>query len=320
MNCGTESHTWAVTPIFNTSEPIYIGYETIVPTELIETAFTTGSPTSAFAVSQPVVLVGVFTNLNTGTPATVSSIAGFGGTYTELVAGGILANSSRRLSLWQGTGLTPQTASITVTLSAGGQNSTRVVVVELDGIDTSDPVVDTNIQTITNPTAPPANPLTVTPNALVRAQNAFLSYSNKNNSADVTPVTGTTPADPTEFYDGNNGSSAGSQWQYLIGWTSGVFGVSWAAGTVAAGLIGVELNAAALPGGGGPDVPAGYEPTGTGWIPAGSTCLCGNRVTQEDITGLGTESWYTIAGRLNEWAVPGTEVPDPLPPLPEADE
>lgn len=193
-------------------------------------SFTSSSVTTMSGV----LFLWVFDSSSTGTPATVTSVAGLSGTWAP-VQQVVSANGHRRLSLWYATGCSG-TGRVSVTLSAGAQSAVRYSLEEFrGGIDPTTPIVFSNVKTAT--ATGKATGISVIPNALTSAGNVFYVGLNHSVAENVTPQSGA-----TEITDMNISSSTGVETNDLPGWTTGLMGGTWPTSSRQSVMIGVELN------------------------------------------------------------------------------
>jgi hypothetical protein len=194
--------------------------------------------TASITPASGVVFVAVHYKNTAITTPDVSTISGLGGTWQQCGASILSANSLNRLALWYGYGCSG-TGALTITATTTPTSANGYEVVEFTGVTPGvGAIVSGNYKSVSG--AATANNVTVTPNALANPNNAFMVAAQHLTAEDDVPSQG------TEIHDDNLASVSGLEVNYLVGWTSGGMGATWATTTGSQGrVVGVEVAAVA---------------------------------------------------------------------------
>lgn len=200
--------------------------------------------TASFSPTESICWLGVYSQL-TGAPPTVVGVTGVNGTWSSV---GTVAsqNNNRRVSVLVGTGCSG-TGTLSIDMSAAPTNGAGYVVWEVSGVDLTTQHIASNVKT--NGGAASQTSIAVTPNSLASVDNAYVVVLNHGTAEDTIALHGSA----TEFFDGNAASVLRLACNWLVGWSSGDMGASWATAQQAE-VVGFEMNAAAGAAGGAPVV------------------------------------------------------------------
>jgi hypothetical protein len=211
---------------------------------VVGVALTSGHPAAAASMttasitpSSGVVFVAVA--YASTTPPDVSSISGLGGTWQQCGASINSANGTNKLCLWYGYNCSGS-GTLVITATATPVTGNAYEVFEFTGIQTGVGAIRTaNYKSAAG--AATGTSLSVTPSALNSANNAFVAVVTHRTAENVTPAQG------TEIHDDNLSSQYGQEVSYLVNWTTGGMGGSWATTSGAqARAVGVEVVAATV--------------------------------------------------------------------------